>query len=45
MAMRVFCALTFHKIYGRLTHHLRVDTTLDFFCLLMDIRELTKTGI
>ena len=30
MAMRVFCALTFHKIYGRLTHHLRLDTTLVF---------------
>ena len=29
MAMRVFCALTFHKIYDRLTHHLRVDTTLE----------------
>ena len=28
MAMRVFCAVTFHKIYDRLTHHLRLDTTL-----------------
>ena len=28
MAMRVFCALTSHKIYYRLTRHLRLDTTL-----------------
>ena len=27
--MRVFCALIFHKIYNRLTHHLRLDTTLE----------------
>ena len=27
MAMRVFCALTSHKIYDRLTHHLILDTT------------------
>ena len=29
MVMRVFCALTFHKIYDHLTHHLRHDTTLE----------------
>ena len=28
MAMRIFCALTFHKIYDRLTRQLRLDTTL-----------------
>ena len=28
MAMLVFCALTSHKIYDRLTRHLRLDTTL-----------------
>ena len=28
MAMRVFCALTSHKIYDHLTSHLRLDTTL-----------------
>ncbi len=30
MAMLVFCALTSHKIYDRLTRHLRLDTTLVF---------------
>ena len=29
MAMCVFCALTFHKTYVRLTHHLGLDTTLE----------------
>ena len=28
MAMLVVCALTYHKIYDRLTRHLRLDTTL-----------------
>ena len=28
MAMLVFCALIYHKIYDRLTRHLRLDTTL-----------------
>ena len=28
MAMLVFCALTSHKIYDRLTRHFRLDTTL-----------------
>ena len=37
MAMRVFCALTFHKIYGRLTHHLRVDTTLGMSPSIMSL--------
>ena len=32
MAMRVFCALTFHKIYDRLTHHLSLDATLALLC-------------
>ncbi len=32
MAMLVFCALTSHKIYDRLTRHFRLDTTLVLLC-------------
>ena len=41
MAMRVFCALTFHKIYDRLTHHLSLDTTLGVSMLENDIQKST----